>query len=206
MKIEDLTLEKFAETAKLMKQLRIPWVVVEMAKELGVKRTELMKFINDHPKNINTKYYTHTDSKGHKSEVLEVNGIYLNYRNNPETEEYVEDRKKEHWICLYTIQTYKYIHGFAVLPYRENEDWNSCEKWQNQEEDVKKFLEIPKVKESIAFCKGFLGDGYNETVSNSFREEDAVEVMKCAFEKGLRVFVLRYGEIKTPEEIKKVEG
>ena len=199
MKIEELTLEKFFETAKLMKQLRLPWIIVEMAKELGVKRTELMKFVNDHPKNINTKYY-----KIKNKEILLINGIYLAAEDNPLTDEYAEVRRKEHWIRVGKVDDYGYVIGFYLLPYNEAKTWDSCKKWENQEEDVKKFREIPEVKEEIDFPKGSFGDGWTDTRKCGFRRSDGQAVVKQAFDKGLRIYVDGYGAIDTPEEIEEV--
>lgn len=200
MKIDDLTIEKFQETANLMKQLHLPLVVVEMAKELGVKRTELMRFINEHPKNINTKDYS-VGKKGHETDVLYVSGIYLDARDNPLTEEYAEDRRKEHRIRLFKVEDYGYVCGFAIMPYDQEHDWHSCEPWENQEEDVKAFLEIPEVKEKIGFAKGGFGDGWTDYKENAFRRDDAEAVLKAALAKGLRIFVYGVGEVKDAQEM-----
>lgn len=205
MKITDLTLEKFTETANLMKQLHLPLVVVEMAKELGVKRTELMQFINEHSKNINTKNRS-VGKRGHETEVLYVSGIYLNPHENPLTEEYAEDRWKEHRIKLYKVEDYGYICGFALMPYDPEHDWHSCEAWENQKDDVKAFLEIPEVKDKIGFAKGGFGDGWTDYQENAFRQDDAEAVLKAALAKGLRIFVYGIGEVKTVEEMFKKRG
>lgn len=208
MKITDLTLEKFMETANLMKQLRLPLVVVEMAKELSVKRTELMQFINDHPKNINLTVvtrlkYAKNGRVTSKTETVEVSGIYLDAHDNPLTEEYAEDRRKEHRIRLFKVEDYGYVCGFAIMPYDPEHDWKSCNPWENQKEDVKTFLEIPEVKEEIGFTKGGFGDGWTDYQENAFRQEDAEAVLKAALAKGLRIFVGGIGEVKTVEEMVK---
>ena len=206
MKIEELTLERFLETANLMKQLRIPLVVVEMAKELGVKRTELMRFINEHPKNINLtlvtkRKYGKYGRISSQQEVVEVSGIYLNAVENPLTEEYAEDRRKEHRIKLFQVEDYGYVCGFALMPHDPEHDWHSCEAWENQKDDVKAFLEIPEVKDKVGFAKGGFGDGWTDYQENAFRKEDAEAVLKAAMDKGLRVFVCGIGEVKTAEEM-----
>ncbi len=211
MKIDDLTIEKFEETANLMRQLHLPLVVVEMAKELGVKRTELMQFINDHPKNINLELVTRRkyakDGRiTSKKEFVEVSGIYANPRENPLTEEYAEDRRKEHRIRLFKVEDYGYVCGFALMPYDPEHDWNSCKPWENQEEDVKAFLEIPEVKDKIGFAKGGFGDGWTDYQKNAFRHDDAEAVLKAALAKGLRIFVSGIGEVKTVEEMFKKRG
>lgn len=206
MKIQDLTLEKFMETVNLMKQLHLPPIVVELAKELGVKRTELMKFINEHPKNINLELVTRRKygKNGRvtsKTESVEVSGIYANPRENPLTEEYAEDRRKEHRIMLFKVEDYGYICGFALMPYDPEHDWHSCNPWENQEDDVRAFLEIPEVKEKIGFAKGGFGDGWTDYQENAFRQDDAEAVLKAALAKGLRIFVYGLGEVKTAEEM-----
>lgn len=206
MKIQDLTLEKFTETVNLMKQLHLPLIVVEMAKELSVKRTELMQFINEHPKNINLtlvtrRKYAKDGRITYKKEFVEVSDIYLNPRENPLTEEYAEDRRKEHRIRLFQVEDYGYICGFALLPHDPEHDWHSCKPWENQEEDVKTFLEIPEVKEEVGFAKGGFGDGWTDYQKNAFREEDAEAVLKAALAKGLRIFVSGIGEVKTADEM-----
>ena len=206
MKIEDLTLEKFLEVADLLKQLHIPRSLIEMAKELDVKRTDLMRFVNAHRKNINLELvtrrkYAKNGSISSRKETVEVSGIYLNPRENPLTEEYAEDRKKEHRIKLDVVEDYGYICGFSILPYNPNEDWHSCKPWENQEDDVKAFMEIPEVKDEVSFAKGGFGDGWTDTQKMAFRRDDAEAVLKAAMNKGLRIFVSGRGECKTVEDM-----
>lgn len=184
-KKEELTLEKFTETANLMKQLHLPLIVVEMAKELGVKRTELMRFINEHEKNINLELvtrrkYAKDGRVTSRKEFVEVSGIYANPRENPLTEEYAEERKKEHWICLRRIWYEGWVRGFEPI---------KKQPWENQTEDMNAYLTLPGVEEH-QFALGYAQGSYmSDWHSHSVKPCDFNKMVEEGHKMGLRFTV-----------------
>lgn len=172
MKIDNLTIEKVLETVNLMKQLRITRSIIEMAKELGVKRTELMKYINEHPKNINWDV-----CKTKKGAVAVVTGVFLDPRENPLTEEYAEERRKEHWISLGRILYEGWVRGFE--PLKKNS-------WENQNEDMEKFCTLPGVGQN-RFSLGYAeGSHYSDWHSLSVKPCDFNKMVEEGHKMGLR--------------------
>lgn len=172
MKISDLTVEEVLEKVNLMKQLRIARSIIEMAKELGVKRTELMKYINEHPKNINWNVY-----RTKRGEVAVVTGVFLDPRENPLTEEYAEERKKEHWISLGRILYEGWVCGFE--PLKKNS-------WENQDEDMEKYRTLPGVGQQ-RFALGYaMGSHYSDWHDLAVKPCDFNKMVEEGHKMGLR--------------------
>ena len=198
MKITDLTIEKVLETVNLMKQLHISCSIVEMAKELGVKRTELMQFINAHPKNINwdvatfRKYSTGGRIASDKK-VAVITGVFLDPHDNPLSEEYANDRKGEHWIRLTGIWDSGWIYGFMLATNPKPPAIPVTNSWENQPEDIEKFLKISKVA-THQFSWGYgMGSHYSQNFENSIVCDDFNEAIEEGHKMGLRFCFTGYG-------------
>ena len=188
MKIDDLTIEKVLETVNLMKQLRITRSIVELAKELGVKRTELMKFINEHPKNINWDVW-----KSSKGEVAVVTGVFLDPHENPLSEEYADDRRNEHWIRLTGIWDSGWLYGFMLATNPKPPALPVTYVWENQPDDVDKFLKISKVAVH-QFSWGYaMGSHLSPDFKNSVTCDDFNEAIEEGHMMGLRFCFTGYG-------------
>ncbi len=108
--------------------------VAEVAKEMGVKKTALMQYIEDNPKLFETK----TDDKG-----LIIKDVYLTFEENPHTDEWLAVKKKE-WekkVCIFE-KTYYHVHEFYYIdvdfpkdygPWRTDEYRNTKEKIEELE-------------------------------------------------------------------------
>ncbi len=184
MKIDDLTIEKVLETVNLMKQLRISRAIVEMAKELGVKRTELMKYINEHPKNINWDV-----CRTKRGDVAVVTGVFLDPHENPLTDEYADDRRKEHWIRLEGIWDSGWCYGFQLAENKEGHN-PVLNKWENQPEDIEKFWQIPQVKGN-EFTWGYaMGSHLSPYFHQSICAHDLNKAIEEGHKLGLRFCVV----------------
>lgn len=76
-------------------------VLTDTAKELGVKKTELMQFIED-----NNKLFKISEVNGVKG--LTISNVYLKPEDNPETDEWIEKKKKEWEKKLHVSKMYYY--------------------------------------------------------------------------------------------------
>ena len=76
-------------------------VLTDTAKELGVKKTELMQFIED-----NNKLFKISEVNGVKG--LTISNVYLKPEDNPETDEWIEKKKKE-WEKHLPNEKYSFI-------------------------------------------------------------------------------------------------
>ena len=192
----ELTLERLMDVANLMKQLRIPLSIIEMAKELDVKRTDLMRFVNEHSKNITWRVATYRKyGRGGRisseKQVAVVTGVYLDPHENPETEEYAEDRKQEHWIRLERIFYEGWVFGFQVA-------WDTVgsdpvtHPWENQPEDIEKFKKLPGVGRYIfplGFPRGFY---WSKCHDNAVMPKDFDKMVEEGHKQGLRFHVVGY--------------
>ncbi len=190
-----LTIEKVLETFNLMRQLRITRSIIEMSKELGVKRTELMKYINEHPKNINWDVYRFSNN-----EVAVVTGVFLDPHENPRSEEYADDRRKEHWIRLERIFYEGWVHGFqpALDPVGGTPVTHS---WENQKEDIEKYLTLPGIGEH-RFALGYaMGSHYSDWHTRSVKPADFNKMIEEGHKLGLRFHMASYGDDEINELI-----
>ena len=107
--------------------------VTDLAKELGIKKTCLMQFINDNPKNFKT--FTIDNSKKASENGLRVKNVYLNIQDNPDTIEWLEYTKKKYdkYIYINEWNNYGHIEGFYV-----NEDKGREGLWRNTKEKINK--------------------------------------------------------------------
>jgi len=139
------------------------WAVIsEVAKEMGVKKTALMQFINDNPKLFKVVPYIGgiTNNAKAKNLGLVIKNVYNSADENPETEEWLEVQKKA-WD--------KKIHIGARIYYNCLEYWFIPEddgkegKYRNTPEKIQELVDAGVIKK-IRTCYGGLGDAYYEEV------------------------------------------
>jgi ribosome-binding factor A len=133
-------------------------LVSEVAKEMGVKKTALMQFIEDNPKlfKLDT-YYTYT-KRDRKVKGLAISKVYLTPEENPDTEEWMEKMRKA-WDKKIHIgeQTYYGYHEYFCIP---EDDADSKEgKYRNTPEKIK-FLEEKGIIKKVIGGYGGLSDYY----------------------------------------------
>ncbi len=169
---KDLTFEEVKETCALLRQMGEKTTPQNLAKELGVKKTEMMRFINEHKNHFEMTQWRHKDKYNHVTkEWVIVDNVYADPAYNPDAPEYVERKKGEHIIRLCKIDYYGYIYGCHLA--------EEPKAWENQDADVVKFLAIPEVKDIIKFNFGGLGDSYEVEFKHAFRKKDAEAVFNA---------------------------
>ena len=80
----------------LLQKVDCTWraLIADVAREMGIKKTALMQFIEDNPKNFNIQEVTVTSAKGVKKTLgLGIRKVYLTAEENPDTEEWLEKQK-----------------------------------------------------------------------------------------------------------------
>ena len=90
-------------------------LITDVAKEMGIKKTVLMQYIEDHPKLFDIIEATSKSARGAvKTLGLAIRKVYLTPEENPVTEEWLVVKKKE-WE--------KKIQVFEQTYYGQHEFW-----------------------------------------------------------------------------------
>ena len=133
-------------------------LISEVAKEMGVKKTALMQFIEDNPKLFKLGEKTKRTKNTQTTLGLGIMTAYLSADENPDTEEWMEKKKKE-WDKKIHVgeQTYYGCHEYWLIP---EDDVTSKEgKYRNTPEKIK-FLEENGVIKKVSGGYGGFSDYY----------------------------------------------
>ena len=133
-------------------------LISEVAKEMGVKKTALMQFIEDNPKLFKLGEKTKRTKNTQTTLGLGIITAYLSAEENPDTEEWMEKKKKE-WDKKIHVgeQTYYGCHEYWLIP---EDDVTSKEgKYRNTPEKIK-FLEENGVIKKVSGGYGGFSDYY----------------------------------------------
>ena len=135
-------------------------LVTETASELGIKKTALMQYIEDHPKNFSIQEITSTSAKGVKKTLgLGIKNVYLAPEENPLTEEWLDIKKKE-WEKKIQVfeETYYYQHEFWYLAADDGKERRNL--WRNTPEKIQALIDAGAIKMKKSGYGGFT-DYYN---------------------------------------------
>ena len=142
-------------------------LISEVAKEMGVKKTALMQFIEDNPKLFKLGEHQSRSAKGWVKTVgLAIQEVYLTPEENPDTEEWMEKMKKA-WENKIHVgeQTYYGYHEYFCIP----EDDGKEGKYRNTYGKIK-FLEEKGIIKKVSGGYGGFGD-YHHTEYYPYSEE-----------------------------------
>lgn len=136
-------------------------LISKLAKELKVRETDLMLFIEDNPKLFETEYkysvkkesytytmlgkrYTDTQSVQGKLLGLALKDVYLTPGDNINCEEGIQKRKEDYakYIYIHEFDNYGRIEGYYIeidKPYKGN---NNCHLWRNTEEKIEELKKL----------------------------------------------------------------
>ena len=105
----------------LLQKVDCTWraLIADVAREMGIKKTALMQFIEDNPKNFNIQEVTVTSAKGVKKTLgLGIRKVYLTAEENPDTEEWLAKQKADWEKKVHISSQYYYgqleFHHIAV--------------------------------------------------------------------------------------------
>lgn len=185
MNVKKLKLNEIEETRALLEQMGEPVTPQNLAKELGVKKTEMMRFLNDGKYHFDMTKWTRRDKYDRiTKEWITVDKVYLNAIDNP---------RNPDWLPMMKAKYPKYIFLTRVLDYGALLGWKlDVDKkggygygWRNTEEKVQAIRDAGLMKDTT-FCKGFFGDGWNET-HLGFRANDKTAVVEALQNAGWQV-------------------
>ena len=129
-------------------------LISEVAKEMGVKKTALMQFIEDNPKLFKLGEKMKRTKNTQTTLGLGIMTAYLSADENPDTEEWMEKKKKE-WDKKIHVgeQTYYGCHEYWLIP---EDDVTSKEgKYRNTREKIKFLVEKEIIKKVSGGYGGF---------------------------------------------------
>ena len=132
-------------------------LISEVAKEMGVKKTALMQFIEDNPKLFKLGEKVKRTKNTQTTLGLGIITAYLSADENPDTEEWIEKMKKA-WEKKIHIgeQTYYGCHEYWLIP---EEGDGKERKYRNTPEKIK-FLEEKGIIKKISGGYGGFSDYY----------------------------------------------
>ena len=129
-------------------------LISEVAKEMGVKKTALMQFIEDNPKLFRLGEKVKRTKNTQTTLGLGIMTAYLSAEENPDTEEWMEKMKKA-WDKKIHVgeQTYYGQHEYFCIP---EDDADSKEgKYRNTPEKIKFLVEKGIIKKVSGGYGGF---------------------------------------------------
>ncbi len=133
-------------------------LISEVAKEMGVKKTALMQFIEDNPKLFRLGEKVKRTKNTQTTLGLGIMTAYLSADENPDTEEWMEKMKKV-WEKKIHIgeQTYYGQHEYFCIP--EDDVTTKEGKYRNTPEKIK-FLEEKGIIKKVSGGYGGFSDYY----------------------------------------------
>ena len=135
-------------------------LITDVAKEMGIKKTALMQYIEDHPKLFDIIEATSKSARGVvKTLGLAIRKVYLTPEENPVTEEWLAVKKKE-WEKKIQVfeQTYYGQHEFWYLVVDDGRKRRNL--WRNTPEKIQSLIDAGAIKMEKT-CYGGFSDCYN---------------------------------------------
>jgi len=167
-------IKRIVELLKKVNCARIA-LISEVAKEMGVRKTALMQFIEDNPKLFKTIEHQSRSAKGWVKNVgLAIQEVYLIPEDNPDTEEWMGRMKKE-WENKIHIgeQTYYGQHEYFHIPVDDPDSANDTYRkegmYRNTPEKIR-FLEERGIIKKTTGGYGSFGD-YFTTIYYPYSDE-----------------------------------
>lgn len=134
-------------------------LITDTAKELGIKKTVMMQYIEDNP-----KLFKLVEVKNSKGVVtgLGISVVYTDPVNNPVTEEWLV-KKKEEWknkIQVFGEYYYGVLEFHFIAVDSEKTNGNRENLWRNTPEKIQTLIDAGLIKK-VKSGYGGLGDYYN---------------------------------------------
>ena len=151
----------------LLQKVDCTWyaLIADVAREMGIKKTALMQFIDDNSKNFSIQEITITSAKGVKKTLgLGIRKVYLTAEQNPETEEWLAKQKADWEKKLHVYeQTYYGQHEFWCFPEEYEQDSRRYHLWRNTPEKFQELVDKGILKKTTQWYGG-LSDSYQRDV------------------------------------------
>lgn len=187
-KTSELTLDSIYTCLTSLWQLNEDTYVIDVAKELGVKKTDFWQFINKPENKLHFKVKPH--GKANKPAIFT---FYRDELTNPNHPDYVAHMAELHRndIYIYDVDDYGYVLGFAYKP--SNGVWDEHEIPWRFTPEKETLVREHGLFGPVKFAKGGYGDGWTDEYDLAVRTENLPETIKKAIELGLNL-VLRGGD------------
>ena len=130
-------------------------LITDVAKEMGIKKTALMQYIEDHPKLFDIIEATSKSARGVvKTLGLAIRKVYLAPEENPVTEEWLAVKKKE-WENKIQVfeQSYYGQHEFWYLAVDDEKGRKNL--WRNTPEKIKTLIDAGVIEMKTSGYGGF---------------------------------------------------
>ena len=154
-----MEISEIKKIAELLQKVNCEHIALisEVAKEMGVKKTALMQFIEDNPKLFKLGEKVKRTKNTQTTLGLGIMTAYLSADDNPDTEEWMEKMRKA-WDKKIHVgeQTYYGCHEYWLIP--EEGDGKEA-KYRNTPEKIK-FLEEKGIIKKVSGGYGALSDYY----------------------------------------------
>ena len=168
-------IKRIAELLQKVNCVRIA-LISEVAKEMGVKKTALMQFIEDNPKLFKLGEKMKRTKNTQTTLGLGIMTAYLSADENPDTEEWMEKMRKA-WDKKIHVgeQTYYGCHEYWLIP---EDDVTSKEgKYRNTREKIKFLAEKEIIKKVSGGYGGFSDFHHAEYYPYSEEVQKALEAI-----------------------------
>ena len=121
-------------------------LITDVAKEMGIKKTALMQYIEDHPKLFDIIEATSKSARGVvKTLGLAIRKVYVTPEENPVTEEWLDVKKKE-WENKIQVfgMTYYGLNEFWYLAADDERGRKNL--WRNTPEKIQTLIDAGAIK------------------------------------------------------------
>lgn len=182
---KDLTFEEVEECRKLLKQMGEPVTPQNLAKELGVKKTDMMRFLLEGGYHFDmTEWTKHNKYYQVVKKWITVDKVFVNEIDNPRNPEWLPMMKAKYakLIHLRKVEDYGYPLGWKLVVDPKGREGFG---WRNTEEKLKAIEDAGLLK-TATFCFGGFGDGWNEHYLG-FKPEQKDEAVKALKDAGWEV-------------------
>ena len=165
--MNNMEISEILRIVNLLQKVDCTWyaLITDVAREMGIKKTTLMQYIEDNPKNFSIQEITITSAKGVKKTLgLGIRIVYLTAEQNPVTEEWLE-LQKSNWNKKLHVdeQTYYGQHEFWCFPEEYDQDSKRYHLWRNTPEKFQQLEEMGILKKTTQWYGGF-SDSYKRDV------------------------------------------
>ena len=130
-------------------------LITDVAKEMGIKKTALMQYIEDHPKLFDIIEATSKSARGVvKTLGLAIRKVYLTPEENPVTEEWLAVKKKE-WENKIQVfeQSYYGQHEFWYLAVDDEKGRKNL--WRNTPKKIQTLIDAGVIEMKTSGYGGF---------------------------------------------------